>query len=79
MSPNKPAAAKVAAVVSAKVAGTAVARNLLRRRILSLLRKGILGKSGFLLVVTAKRGAPQLSFKELSRELSGLLTQVGLG
>ena len=61
------------AVVSKKVARRAVARNLLRRRMLSVLRPYAL--PGRYLVVYARGGSAELSYAELSAELSGLLAR----
>lgn len=66
-------AVKAAAVVSVKTGGGASARNLLRRRIYTALAGRVRRGAGFFLTITAKTGASTLSFKELNRELSGLL------
>ncbi len=63
---------KAAAVVSTKVAKNAVARNLLRRRIYAALADSLPSLRGRLITVTAKAGAPDLSFAELNNELAAL-------
>lgn len=63
---------KAAAVVSTKVAKSAVARNLLRRRIYAMLAKSLLSLRGRLITITARAGAPDLSFAELKDELAAL-------
>ncbi len=65
--------AKIAVVVSVRVARTAVQRNLLRRRIYEILRSALPSLRGRSAVITAKQGAPALSFQELEYELSALL------
>ena len=67
---------KVAAVVSARVEKKAVKRNLLRRRMYEALRPRLPLLSGSRLVITAKKGAPALSFKELQSEISELLRRI---
>ena len=67
---------KVAAVVSARVEKKAVKRNLLRRRMYEALRSHLPTLCGSRLVITAKKGAPALSFKELQSELSALLARI---
>ena len=63
---------KAAAVVSTKVAKSAVARNLLRRRIYAVLAVSLTSLRGLLVTITAKAGAPDLSFAELKSELAAL-------
>lgn len=63
---------KAAAAVSYAVARSAVARNLLRRRIYAVIETPGLG-AGFWVAVTAKKSAAELSFAELNEELCGLL------
>ena len=63
---------KVAAVVSTKVAKSAVARNLLRRRIYAVLAGSPTHLRGRLITITAKAGASDLSFAELKSELAAL-------
>lgn len=72
----RPAAGKVAAVVSVKVAKTAVKRNLLRRRIYETVRSHLSFLRGAQIVIQAKQGAPALSFKELQGELSSLVQRI---
>jgi ribonuclease P protein component len=67
---------RAAAVVSSAVAKKAVTRNLLRRRIYEALRPHLPLPSGSRLAITAKKGAPALSFKELQSELSLLLARI---
>lgn len=71
-----PAAGKVAAVVSVKVAQTAVGRNLLRRRIYETVRSRLSFFGGAQMVIQAKQGASALSFKELQDELSSLVQRI---
>ena len=66
------AAAQASAVISLKVAATAVARNLLRRRVYAVLDGSVRGKTGFFITITAKSGAPSLSFSSLEHELTTL-------
>ncbi len=70
------ATAQAAAVVSLKVATTAVARNLLRRRVYAVLDGFVRGKTGFFITITLKQGAPALSFAALEHELTALLKSV---
>lgn len=65
---------KAGVVVSKKVAKTAVARNRLRRRVYSLLRWRSKQQPAHLLVI-AKTGAAELSFSELTKEISTLLVK----
>ncbi len=69
--PESPA--KAAAVVSTKVAKSAVARNLLRRRVYAVLDAHLRGKRGFFITITARSGAAALSFAILEHELGTLL------
>ena len=63
-----------AAIVSKNVAKSAVDRHQLRRRILVVIRPWI--QEGRSLIVRAKKGAPQLPFKALSKELEPLIERV---
>ena len=69
---------RAAAVVSSAVAKKAVTRNLLRRRIYEALRPRLPLLSGSRLAITAKKGAPALSFAELQSELSALLARTDI-
>jgi len=71
--------AAAAAVVSVAVAKNAVSRNLLRRRMYAILQKSFLSSAKpALLVVTAKKGAMELTFGELQQELFAGLCRAGL-
>lgn len=63
------APARIAAVVSSSVAKLAVDRNLLRRRVYEALAKHGTGTLPSLLSITAKKGAPKLSYGEIEEEL----------
>ena len=63
-----------AAVVSKKVARRAVARNLLRRRMLEVMGPHVSPER--YLVVYAKAGSPSLPFKALAAELDSLLSRI---
>jgi len=65
---------RVAAVVSTAVAKRAVVRNTLRRRVYAVFEKE--PPSSILLVVSAKRGAAELSFQEIRQEVLGALTRI---
>ena len=72
-----PVAAKGCAVlVSKKVARTAPARHLLKRRILSIIRPWC--ESGEGLIISARSGAPALPFSTLKEELAQLGRSAGL-
>ncbi len=61
------------AVVSKAVAKKSVDRHLLKRRMLQVLRPFV--REDRYLVAYARAGSPTLSFRELSHELSSLLTR----
>lgn len=61
-------------MVSKKVARRAVARNLLRRRMLELMRAYVSPER--YLVVYAKAGSPALTFRAMAEELSSLLSRI---
>lgn len=63
-----------AAVVSKKVARRAVARNLIRRRMLEVMRPYALPQR--FLVVYARAGSQNLSYNALARELTPLLDRI---
>ena len=72
-----PATTRMAAVVSSAVAKTAVMRNLMRRRIYEVLAKEALSSPPPLLItVTAKKGAPALSFQAVRAEIHAALLQM---
>ncbi len=70
--PNDLSRRRLGITVGKKV-GPAVQRNRLKRRIREFFRlnRGVLPK-GSDLVITARQGAPVLTFRELSEELKGL-------
>ncbi len=70
LAPDAPSQAS--AVVSLKVAATAVARNLVRRRVYAVLDASVRGKMGFFITITAKSGAAALPFAALEHELTTL-------
>jgi ribonuclease P protein component len=65
---------RAAAVVSKKVAKSAVARHRLKRRILSVLAPTLLPGHSF--IVYARAGSPTLPFGALKQELETLLLSV---
>lgn len=67
---------RTAAVVSTTVAKTAVARNLLRRRIYEVVGVTKSPSKGGILTITAKKGAPTLSFAELRQEIEEMLKRL---
>lgn len=65
-------------VIASKTARNAIERNLWKRRIKSIIRQEIVRiKPGFKVLVFLKK-RPELEFKYLKEELSGLLQQSGL-
>ncbi len=60
-------------MVSKKVARLSVARHLLKRRMLAVMRPWC--SADHSLVAYARSGAPLLPYKELASELSALLTK----
>lgn len=68
---------KASVVVSKKVAKTAIKRNLLRRRVYSIIQKeGSKIPKGLNLIVYAKSGSTELSFTELKQAITELLSVV---
>lgn len=68
--------ARAAAVVSKKIARTAVARNRLRRRIYAALYEAGIG--GGHIIVVAKHPAVSYSYARLEEEISGALSKLAL-
>ncbi|MBY0110909.1 ribonuclease P protein component [Patescibacteria group bacterium] len=73
LAPAAPGHGGCAVVVPKKVARLSVSRHLLKRRILSVMKPWC--SPDFALVVYARTGTSSLSFKDLSHELSSLLTR----
>ena len=71
--PAAPGHGGCAVVVSKKVARLSVARHLLKRRMLAVMRPWCNADQS--LVAYARSGAPLLPYKELASELSALLTK----
>lgn len=69
-----PAKAGVSVVISKKVAKTAVARHLFKRRIMEIVRSELSNQQ--YLIIYARTGAAELSFSKLSMELYTLLKGV---
>jgi ribonuclease P protein component len=61
-------------VVSKKVAKSAVARNTLKRRALSIVRRYL--QPGRSFVLYARAGSPSLPYAGLERELAALLDSI---
>jgi ribonuclease P protein component len=61
-------------VVSKKVVKSSVSRHLLKRRIREVLRPWCSGTAG--IIVFARAGCKELTFTELSAELTSLLSRV---
>lgn len=70
---------KFSVVVSKKVAGKAVDRNLLRRRAIAVVEKHLLGmKKGISAIFSFKTGSLELSSQQIQTEVTALLKQSGL-
>jgi ribonuclease P protein component len=65
-----------AVVVSKKVAKSAVARHLLKRRIRAALHEWCSSSHG--LILYARAGSTEVPFSEISSEISNLLPRLGL-
>jgi ribonuclease P protein component len=63
--------------VTAKSVGKAVVRNTVRRRLREVLRSQTL-RSGWDIVIIARRAAAEADYEELSRSARGLLKRAGL-
>ncbi len=76
---NTESKSRFASVVSKKVDGSAVVRNALRRKMYSALAEEMPSiKSGFVVLVFAKKGSENLSFQILKNEVEGLLDRAEL-
>ncbi|MEI6396559.1 MAG: ribonuclease P protein component [Candidatus Taylorbacteria bacterium] len=68
-----------AAIVSKKIAKTAVARNLARRRTYEALKlTGVLVKPGFQVIVLCKAASIGANLKTLTTDLKTLLSKAGV-
>ncbi len=79
VAPNKETAGKFAVVVSKKVSGKAAERNLLKRRIFSVIRERKIEKQGFLAVFYPKKTSLDLSYANLKEEVISLLKEAKIG
>lgn len=74
---NEAGKARVAILVSKKVSKRAVVRNLVKRRLMEIIRLNWLSKlSGYDLVITCQPNIKDKSYQELETELNTALTRL---
>ena len=69
---------KSAVIVSSSSYKKAVDRNLLRRRLYSIIAENFSLRTGFTLTVTCKKGARAVPFADLQKEFTAALTKRAL-
>ena len=70
--------ARVSCVVSKKVAGSAVARNIIRRRVYAIFEELLKPQTTGIIVVYAKKPATSAQFKALKVDLVELMQKIGI-